>query len=168
MSCRRPWAPGRCCIGALWRELRFPGGRNVRLVGLEQCLTAASSSSSPGSSVPIPSIRFVPFPPDFYTTMPAFENSMCCVSRLAHWCLSPTPLREGENKKIHVGPLLPQSMPPKRKAKRDGGSVLRKFFDEAMQIRSPLPPELIRARIPLIGLCGVGCRDAGARRARAS
>jgi len=106
------------------------------------------------------------------STPPCLHLKTACVPL----CLSPGSLvslahafgREGENKKIHVGPLLPQSMPPKRKAKRDGESVLRKFFDEAMQIRSPLPPELIRARIPLIGLCGVGCRDAGARRARAS
>ena len=44
----------------------------------------------------------------------------------------------------------------------DCGSLLRKRFDEAMQKRSRSLGSF-RARIPLIGLCGVGCRDTDAR-----
>ena len=47
-------------------------------------------------------------------------------------------------------------------AMRDCGSLLRKRFDEAMQKRSRSLGSF-RARIPLIGLCGVGCRDTDAR-----
>ena len=44
----------------------------------------------------------------------------------------------------------------------DCGSLLRKRCDEAMQKRSRSLGSF-RARIPLIGLCGVGCRDTDAR-----
>ena len=47
-------------------------------------------------------------------------------------------------------------------AMRDCGSLLRKRCDEAMQKRSRSLGSF-RARIPLIGLCGVGCRDTDAR-----